>query len=275
MKVVNAFGKRGFNMKFAENLALNYSVELLFNTNPFYENAHLLEELNKSFKKVELLFSTENLSSFVFYDYVSKTGEIDIPVQILIMKEKSLLNIKKIKNSILQTLDWQDAEEIVDSCKFSLVVSDFMATSLLYNERVYLFNKFLKTLLSILPCKAIHWSYSQKIVEPIEYQNALKNENFNSIYAIVNVRYFKQDTSLIMDTIGLSALGLPDLQCKSHNIEPGIIATILYEYAGKIFENGDYINDNDIISCLNLNFKCYHDFSITNPTRVIINLEII
>lgn len=262
-------------MRYIENLALNYSVELLFFENPFFENKKLLFELKKVFSNVEILFNTKNLTSFVFNDYISTTEGIDIPVQILVMKENSQLNLIKLKNSLNQTLDWDNAENTINNCNYALVISDFMATELNYTDRIYLFNKFLKILLEILPCKAIHWSYSQKIVEPNEYKIALEQESLYSLYGIVNVRYFKKDNYFIMDTIGLSALGLPDLQCKFKDIDTGIIATILYEYANTIFKNGDYITDNTVIKSMDFSFLCLHDFSITSPKRIILNLILI
>lgn len=259
-------------MKTIENIALNYSVELLFDENPIFNNNYLLEKLNMSFNNVNILFSTKNLVSFVFNDYISITENIEIPVQIIVIKEYDKLNFKKINNSVNQTFDWENAQKAVDSCKYSLVISDFMATELKYSDRIYLFNKFLKTILEVLPVKAIHWSYSQKMVEPEEYKSALDYESLFSLYGIINVRYFIIDSFYLMDTIGLSALGLPDLQCKFKNIDTGIIATILYDLAYNIFEKGDYIKDGEIIEILKIKFKCLHEFSKAKPQRIILNL---
>lgn len=149
-------------MRRIENIALNYSVELLFIENPVFDNNTLLKALNTSFNNVDILFSTQNIISFVFNDYKSLTENVEIPVQILVIKEYDKLNFVKLKNSLDQTFDWEEAKDIVDKCNYSLVISDFMATELNYSDRIYLFNKFLKTILQILPVKAIHWSYSQK-----------------------------------------------------------------------------------------------------------------
>lgn len=262
-------------MRRIENIALNYSVELLFIDNPIFDNNILLKELNTSFNNVDVLFSTKNIISFVFNDYKSFTENVEIPIQILVIKEYDKLNLKKLKSSVDQTFDWEEAKEIVDKCNYSLVISDFMATELNYSDRIYLFNKFLKTILKILPVKAIHWSYSQKMVEPKDYKSALDYESLYSLYGIINVRYFIVDTFYIMDTIGLSALGLPDLQCKFKGIDTGIIATILYDLAHNIFEKGDYLEDSEIIEILKIKFKCTHELSKTKPQRIILNLIII
>ncbi len=262
-------------MRRIENIALNYSVELLFIENPVFDNNTLLKALNASFNNVDILFSTQNIISFVFNDYKSLTENVEIPVQILVIKEYDKLNFVKLKNSLDQTFDWEEAKDIVDKCNYSLVISDFMATELNYSDRIYLFNKFLKTILQILPVKAIHWSYSQKIVEPKDYKSALDYESLYSLYGIINVRYFIVDNFYVMDTIGLSALGLPDLQCKFKNIDTGIIATILYDLAYKIFEKGDYIEDTEIMEIFKIKFKCVHELSKTKPQRIVLNLIII
>jgi hypothetical protein len=188
-------------------------------------------------------------------------------------------SFQKGKAKYLQfTVENEEAKDIVDKCNYSLVISDFMATELNYSDRIYLFNKFLKTILQILPVKAIHWSYSQKIVEPKDYKSALDYESLYSLYSlygIINVRYFIVDNFYVMDTIGLSALGLPDLQCKFKNIDTGIIATILYDLAYKIFEKGDYIEDTEIMEIFKIKFKCVHELSKTKPQRIVLNLIII
>ena len=70
-------------MRRIENVALNYSVELLFIENPVFDNNTLLKALNTSFNNVDILFSTQNIISFVFNDYKSLTENVEIPVQIL------------------------------------------------------------------------------------------------------------------------------------------------------------------------------------------------
>lgn len=262
-------------MKYLENLALNYSVELLFEENPLYENKHLLTSIKKYFNNVEILFDTNNLCSFVLNDYTSKTEDLEIPVQIIVIRENSPIKISKLLNSITQTSDNTYIENEIVNCNYSIVISDFMATEIKYNERIYLFNKFLKGLLEVIPCKAIHWSYSQKIVNPNDFQAAVTESDFYTLFGIINVRYFKFNESLILDTIGLSALGLPDIQCNFNSLDKGLVATILYDLANKIFINGDYIKDNTELSIMNINFKCSHQFSLTNPKRVIVNLEYI
>lgn len=262
-------------MKYLENLALNYSVELLFDENPLYENHHLLTAIKKYFNNVEILFDTNNLCSFVLNDFTSKTEDLEIPVQIIVIRENSPIKISKLLNSINQTLDNSYIESDIANCNYSIVISDFMATEINYNDRIYLFNKFLKGLLEVIPCKAIHWSYSQKIVNPIDFQIAINESDFYTLFGIINVRYFKFNELLILDTIGLSALGLPDIQCKFNFLDKGLIATILYDLAHKIFTNGDYIKDNTEITIMNTKFLCTHQFSVTTPKRVIINLEYI
>lgn len=262
-------------MKYLENFALNYSVELLFNENPVFENNSLLTQLKQNFKNVEILFSTKALISFVFNDFISELDGTKEPVQIIVIRENNTINTNKIKKSLTQTWDWKGATEIVDECRYSIVISDFMATNLNYDDRTVLFNKALNSVLNILPCKAINWSYSQKLVNPNEFCNALIDESYHSLYGLLNVRYFKIDDEQVMDTMGLSALGLPDLECSFKNLDKGSISSTLYDYAQKIFKNGDYLKDGEKIhdNTLNLDFFCHHKFSKTMPKRIVLELN--
>lgn len=259
-------------MELLKNAPLNYSIQFLFDKEPLLENIILLDELKKTFGNVDILFSTNTMISFVFNDYSINAEGIEIPMQILLLKEP-YEHSKKILNLVEYSQLTDNSINYINESKFLLVISDFMATSIDYKKRIYIFNKILKTLIPILPCKIVYWACSQKLINTIEFSDALEKESDYSIYGIINVRYFIKDNYHVMDTIGLSSIGLPDLQCSFDNIDPGIVSTILYEYGRKIFEHGDFLNDNEEINSMNLKFLCKHNYSDTNPKRIVIVLK--
>ena len=260
-------------MKNLKNSPLNYSVQFFFNKEPLFENIILLGELKKIFRNVNILFSTNSMISFVLNDYSVNAEAFDIPIQILLIKESYNSNSKKILESIEHYQLNDNLIDCIDECKFLLVISDFMGTSIEYKERVTIFNKIIKTLIPILSCRTIYWSCSQKFIQSIDFLDALEKESVDSIFGIINVRHFIKEDEHIMDTLGLSSIGLPDLQCSFNKAEPGVISTILYEYARKIFKHGDFLNDNEEISSMNLKFICNHSYSTTKPKRIIIEFK--
>lgn len=260
-------------MKTLKNTPLNYSVQLLFDKEPLFENLILLDTLNKAFGSVEILFSTNTLISFVFNDYCIESEGMSIPIQILLIKESHKFNTEKILG--FMDYDKLDTEtgNYIDQCTHSLMISDFMGTSLNYKKRIFIFNEILKVLLPIFPCKIIYWPCSQNLIKSNDFYNIINKEPKDILHCIIKVRHFIKNELHIMDTVGFSHIGLPDLQCSFTDIESGIISTILYEFSRKLYENDDYFKKNERISSMNLEFNCNYNFSIINPKRIVVELH--
>jgi hypothetical protein len=169
----------------------------------------------------------------------------------------------------------------VQRCTTSILVSDFMTRSLEYKTRLGLFQKVLTSVLDVIPCQAIHWQSSQQIIEPLTYLTAVASENYPDLQAgALNVRLFRiineeSQGDTLMDTIGLAALGLPDLQCHFRNLDVQAVAGILYNTGLYIFENGDVIEDGHTVAGINPNDKwlCQHEDSLLEPERVVLDVN--
>jgi hypothetical protein len=53
-----------------------------------------------------------------------------------------------------------------------------------------------------------------------------------------------------MDTMGLTGLGLPDLQCNFVGLNPAHISVYLYQLAEYVFERGDVFRNGDTVDGL-------------------------
>ena len=94
----------------------------------------------------------------------------------------------------------------------------------------------------------------------------------------VNARMFrdKAGTSrLVMDTLGLAAVGLPDVQLDFHGLEPGRVAGWLIGVAGYILDHGDVIADNHTVAGIpdDFKWKCRHEMAIAGPERVVLDVD--
>lgn len=69
------------------------------------------------------------------------------------------------------------------------------------------------------------------------------------IYYAVNVRLFNiQDSDdMIVDTVGMSTLFLPDLQYHFHDMDPNAVVNHAYNVLNYIFDNDNPIKSNDHI----------------------------
>ena len=99
------------------------------------------------------------------------------------------------------------------------------------------------------------------------------------MFGIANVRLFNISDSetedILMDTVGLSLLGLPDLQLRFKGLNESEVARLLWNYAYYIFELGDVIESGNTILGLepNSKWKCERQVSLTAPERYVINIQ--
>jgi len=110
------------------------------------------------------------------------------------------------------------------------------------------------------------------------YISAQANPN-TLLFGAVNVRLFnianRQAGESLMDTIGLSTLGLPDLQCLFVNLDPNRVAGLLYNIAADIFNEGDVIQDGQTVDGLTASdrWQCRHEESIVAPKREVLDIN--
>ncbi len=78
-----------------------------------------------------------------------------------------------------------------------------------------------------------------------------------------------------MDTLGLSALGLDDLQCHFFGLPPEAVGHHLYQTALYLFDKGPVIRGGHKIRGLTNDEKwlCEMEDSILDPARVVIDLN--
>ncbi len=178
-----------------------------------------------------------------------------------------------------QTRDWADAREVVAHCRASLLVTDFLASRLQYKTRLALFHSVLLSVLDLAPCLAIHWQPSQRLVQPEAYLSARRADEPDPLFPGVNVRLFRVEDrapgEMVMDTLGLAALGVPDLQCHFVELDPNAVATMLHNSAYYLFERGDVIEDGHTIQGIGPNprWRCRHEMALVEPERVVIDVN--
>lgn len=259
--------------------ARTYGVELFIDKEPEILTEELLNRLRSRCGDVELMTSRNNVILFAFKEYMVQYSDGQAPAQIAVMKTDKKVDMEKLEMSFYQSWGWQDAKKAVERAGYTILVTDMMASALDYETRLELFQKALYSIVEIIPCIAINWHLTQQIVNPEEYlSNNPEDEDYDMLMGAMNVRLFNiegSDNEFLMDTVGLGALGLPDLQCHFKNLDVNGIADILYTYGDYIFQNGDIIIDGETIQGLSAadRWKCQHEISLVEPKRVVVDIN--
>lgn len=249
------------------------------------EAAVMLDLLKKKFGKVELVADVDHsLATFAIDKYpVKYKDKNSIPAQVLMADFSSFdpASIGHMQRS--QLWDCPDSDVLLDSCTYQLLLSDFMASGLDYKLRCRMLTDWLELALGLFPdCVAVWIPASGKLLTP---QQILKNPcqgDDRFVYFGVNVRFFNiQGTDdKMVDTLGLYAIGLPDVQYHFHGLDPDAVVNHAYSVASYIFKNNAPVKAGETIAGIgadglmdaNILWKCCYERSLLQPEREVMDV---
>lgn len=265
-----------------ENPAELLTVKLFFENEPEFNDEKIEQELSKRFKQIEINESIDkpnNSRHYFFKDYEVKFAEGSIPAQATIfVPDENNIDFSELHNSFGQSWNWMEAEETVRKCSYEILLTDVMSRNMDYKERIEYFQKFVASIVSAMNPSAVWVRNSEMILEPTDYLEKSSQNNYQNINAFMNVRLFnirETENEMIMDTLGLNSLGLPDFEFRFANYKEQQIAGLLFNYGHYLFENGVVIEHGNTIEGIeeNSKWKCYFNHSQLEPKRIIIEIN--
>lgn len=281
MKRFSFFKKNKESQESVNNFPELLAVKLFFYDKPNLDDDKINDSLKDKFKKIgfpENLESFKSSRHYFFKDYEVEFEEGIIPAQGTIFIPDTVgIEIAKLETAFHQSWNWQDAELVVRKCKFEVLLTDVMSRNLDYKKRIEFFQKFVASIVDVLKPNAIWISNGDKIMNREEYLTCFEVNDFQNLNGFMNVRLFnlqESDGEMLMDTLGLNSLGLPDFEIRFRDYNPSAIAGLLFNYGNYIFENGVVIENGNTIQGIeeHQKWKCYFKESLLAPKRIIIEI---
>lgn len=253
-----------------------YAVELLCEAPPKIEPQELLGRLRDRVGAVGFVDPDQKTAGLNFHFPQHRVGfkGDSVPAQCVVGLSPRPVDDKFLTAALDQSWDWKEARAAVAIHHVTVVVSDLLASGLPYPERLDLFQKCLLATLEIVPACAILWRPSGKLVDPTAYRRSHRTGE-DALFGPLNVRMFTEGDAVTMDTLGLSALGLPDLQAKflGSQIDPNSVAGLLHGAARYVFGKGDVLKDGDTVPGPGGgNWECRRTTAIAPPARAVVEL---
>lgn len=245
---------------------------------------NMIEIMNKYLENVECMHYDKKVVDFVSKKYlITNEKEIDLPVHLLI-SECVEIN-EPIMDDIAKTQLWdvENGIDILDSCNYQVVATDFLADFLNYKDRANMLVEYIEALVELYPtCKAVVFDTSKKMLKREDIVNCKISKEHRFIHYAVNIRYFNitGTNDMLVDTLGMSTLFMPDLQYHFHAINPDQIINHAYNFLIYIFDNDNPIKNRDTIDGLknkdsneNLKWKVQYEDSLIQPIREVIDVN--
>lgn len=239
--------------------------------------------MHKHLGEVENFAYDEQMAAFAVHKYLAEFEDAKVPPQLMIMgcNEFDVSQIGTMERSNMWNCE--ESEQILESCRYQVFVSDMMAAPLHYKERAELVMDFLEALVEMYPqCKAVYFPNSGKLftAEAIRNHDIPREERF--LCFAVNVRFFKIEGTkdMLVDSLGMSTLFLPDVKYHFHGMSQNWVVEHAYDLLTYIYDNENPIKDGDPIDGIvdgaisrEVMWKGQYELAIIEPERQVLDIN--
>jgi hypothetical protein len=249
----------------------SYAVDLLYDELPLFTRDEVLAKLRDRCGAASAMDNTkEGGLNFFFPDLRAPFKDSTVPVQVVMAVTPGQLPADQAMATLKQTWDWGEAKDLLAKHQAVVTVSDLLASALPYKSRLGFFQNVLCGILELLTPLAIRWRPSGKFVSPKALLAALEpGPKRDAIRGAVNVRrsIVKAAGGVVLDTLGLGALGLPDFEVALGDRMPAPFELVLKSVARYEYDLGDVIADGKTIKGGTESFRLNRGTSSTEPKR--------
>ncbi len=172
----------------------------------------------------------------------------------------------------------ENADALLARCRYKVLLGDWMAAGLPYAERAELLQGWLELAWEWFPdCAAVRFPVSGKLMTADQCRDNPYEGALRFLHGGINLRFFNiaGREEYLADSMGLFALGLPDVQCHFHTLDPNEVVGLVFNVAAYLFEKGDVIADGETVPGLggDERWHCQHENSLIQPSRVVLDLN--
>lgn len=239
--------------------------------------------MEKRIGSVECFCHDEKAAGFAALDHIAEFKDGKGPVQLMVMGCNHFNSESFDDFLICQMWDCQeDRERIFRECRYQVVAIDMLAAALPAQERADLDADFLDALAELYPtCEAFYFQNCGKLflAEHVRGHQIHGTDRF--IRFGVNVRFFNiQGTEdMLVDTLGMSTLFLPDLQYHFHGMDPNWVVNHAYNVVSYILEHNNPIKSGETIDGVEndqmsrkIQWTCAYEKALIQPPREVIDI---
>lgn len=231
----------------------------------------------KHLQDVECFWYDEKGAGFAAKKYLAQFKDATLHPQLMITSCTSFdeKNIDAFQRSQMWNC-MDDKERILAECKYQMIATDMLSATLNAKERAEMDMDFMEALVELYPtCEAVYFQNSGKLFSAEQIRSHQISKESRFIHFAVNARFFNiQNTDdMMVDTVGMSTLFLPDIQYHFHDMDPNLVVNHAYNIASYILDNDNPIKAGDCIDGVgNVQWECNYEDSLIQPSREVIDI---
>lgn len=239
--------------------------------------------MNKYLGEADCLRYGKDLTGFVIRKYPAKLKEESVFPHLMLSGcghfEKEMIGEKAIGQM------WScmaERDRILSECRYQMIAYDEQAAALQAHDRADMLMDYMEALVEMYPgCEAVYFMNSGKLIKASEIRNHEVPREERFVYFAVNARFFylNRTDNMVVDTLGMNTLMLPDLQFHFHDADAGWIMSYAYNLASYIFRNNNPIKEGDTIDSIHngelvkeIQWTCSYRNALVKPARMVIDI---
>lgn len=247
------------------------------------EKDKMTEIMEKHLGGVECFCHEKNMAGFAVTKYKVEFKEGSMPPQLMLTEHEQ--GISENIDDFTKSQMWdcmEDRDRILSECNYQVFATDLLAKSMDYRDRANMLMDYMEALVEMYPeCEAVYFRNSGKMFTAEQIRNHEIPRDHRFIYFAVNVRFFNiQGTDdMLVDSLGMSPLCLPDLQYHFHGMNPNWVVNHAYNLLTYLYDNDNPMKDGDTIDGLTagnmdreIQWKCQYEEALIQPAREVLDV---
>jgi hypothetical protein len=254
--------------------------ELLYRSRPAIDYAAVKERarqiLNAELDSTDPA-TADNVFLIFHKSHTIKYAEGELPAQTAIMRTDQPVQLADYSAVLEQSWRCANAAELVGACQYPCIVTEMMTRNLPPLDRATIYHGVLQAMIEVTSPHALVFKHSQQVIDPNDYLAACLEPPAHRPGSI-NVRLFNISETAgdkVMDTRGLTEVGLHDLQCHFRDLRPPAVAGVLYNTALYVFEKGPVIESGQTVDGIDpdAKWRCQFEDALVEPKREVLDLN--
>lgn len=250
---------------------------------PVPEKQDVISIMEKHLGDIDCYSYSEESIGFAVKKYpLNFDGKTAYP---MLMLMNCFLNEKLSFDELTRSQMWDcpESDEIIAHCHYDVVAVDMLSAYMDYKDKADMLMDFAEALVELYPtCEAVYFDRSGKMFtrQAILEHSIPRKDRF--IYFAVNVRFFNIEGSgdMLVDSLGMSELDLPDVQYHFHDLDPDSVVNHAYTVLSYIYDNNCPIKSGETIDGLkdgrisrDVQWVCQFEEALVRPARTVMDIN--
>ena len=230
----------------------------------------------------ELGIEAEGFKTVLLPEYIVEFKEGKKACAQLVLFDVDSMQMGRVDSFARQQFwDVPDGVNLMESCGYRVLTGDFLSLGLSGLQRCAILSDWLEIVLEMFPdCVAVYFQASQKLLTANQLRHNPLQGSTRFLYGGLNARLFNVEKSsnkkeCVVDTLGLYAFGVADVQYHFFDLDVNEVVNHAYRVALYQFEQGMPIQNQETVEGFgeDQRWSCCYEVSLVQPMREVLDIQ--